>query len=130
MITYINAADKTTKIFTYTYDINKIQKEVTYVILLYLSYLKKITAIKQNKDDSINDLSFPYPYRKGQRNIVKNVYKTISEGKNLLLCPRYGCRAKIAFGYVPSLKFIAGKDAKIVLFVKQGTQKKNAPPKL
>lgn len=125
MITYINPLDKTTKIFTFTYDIPKLQKEVIDVILLYLDYLRKINFIKQNKDESINNLSFPFPFRKGQRNIVKNVYKTLTENKNLFLHAPTGSGKTLSVLF-PSLKYIAGKNAKIFYLSSKGTQKNAA----
>lgn len=125
MITYINPLDKTTKIFNFTYDTCQLKDEVTNVILLYLDYLNKINSIKQNKDESINNLSFPYPFRKGQRNIVKNVYKTLTENKNLFLHAPTGSGKTLSVLF-PSLKYIAGKDAKIFYLSSKGTQKNAA----
>ncbi|NMC56882.1 MAG: ATP-dependent DNA helicase, partial [Eubacteriaceae bacterium] len=125
MITYINPLDKTTKIFNFTYDIPKLQKEVIDVILLYLDYLRKINFIKQNKDESINNLSFPFTFRKGQRNIVKNVYKTLTENKNLFLHAPTGSGKTLSVLF-PSLKYIAGKDVKIFYLSSKGTQKNAA----
>ena len=125
MLTYINPLDKTTKIFSFTYGACQLKDEVTDVILLYLDYLGKINSIKQNKDSSINNLSFPYPYRKGQRNIVKNVYKTLTENKNLFLHAPTGSGKTLSVLF-PSLKYIAGKDAKIFYLSSKGTQKNAA----
>lgn len=125
MITYINPLDKTTKIFTFTYNTCQLKCEVTDVILLYLDYLRKINSIKQNKDESINNIRFPYPYRKDQRNIVKNVYKTLTENKNLFLHAPTGSGKTLSVLF-PSLKYIAEKEAKIFYLSSKGTQKNAA----
>lgn len=40
---------------------------------------------RRKRQESIQNLEFPYPYREGQRKLVGDVYRTIRRGKNLFL---------------------------------------------
>ena len=40
---------------------------------------------RRRRQESIQKLEFPYPYREGQRKLVGDVYRTISRGKNLFI---------------------------------------------
>jgi len=124
-ITYINISDKSTKCFNLSCDIVQLRAEVEEVIMLYLNYLKQIKQIKQNKDKSIKQLTFPYAYRQGQKNIMKNVYKTLMENKKLFMHAPTGSGKTLSVLF-PSIKYIEGKDAKIFYLSGKGTQKNAA----
>ena len=40
---------------------------------------------KKERNASMKDLQFPFPYREGQRDIVSGVYHTVSSGKTLFV---------------------------------------------
>lgn len=40
---------------------------------------------RRKRQESIQNLEFPYPYREGQRKLVGDVYRTIRRGKNLFI---------------------------------------------
>lgn len=40
---------------------------------------------RRKRQESIQNLEFPYPYREGQRKLVGDVYRTISRNKNLFI---------------------------------------------
>ncbi len=122
-ITYINIYTMKTKDFVYAMDSEEINNEMMKIFHSYLYYLKKLIHIKQQRNDSISSLQFPYNYRKGQRNIIKNIYKCLHEEKNLFLHAPTGS-GKTLSALFPSLKYIIFNDEKIFYLVSKGTQKK------
>lgn len=121
-VTYINVSSLQIKNFIYNLNINVLNNEIIEIIHSYLNYLRKIVAIKLDRNNSIKNLKFPFNYRKGQRNIIKNVYKCLTEEKNLFLHAPTGSGKTLSVLF-PSLKYILLKDTKIFYLVSKGTQK-------
>jgi Rad3-related DNA helicase len=122
-VTYINISSMKAKDFIYDLKIEDIDSEITDIIHSYLYYLRKLINIKLKRNSSIDTLNFPHTYRRGQRAIIKNIYKCLLEEKNLFLHAPTGS-GKTLSALFPSLKYILLKDEKIFYLVSKGTQKK------
>ena len=57
------------------------------------------------RDESIRDLEFPYPYRKGQKELAVSVYRSIARRKNLFIQAPTGIGKTLSTVY-PALKAI------------------------
>ena len=84
-ITYCNIPAEELKYFHREYDFGELETWFAGVIAAYqkwADYSCKWRGIRQN---SIEGLAFPYPYRAGQKELAANVYRTIYHGKKLFL---------------------------------------------
>lgn len=64
----------------------------------------------EKRDASMQHLEFPYPYRKGQREMVADVYRTIARGKQLFVQAPTGI-GKTMSAVFPAVRAIGGKKA-------------------
>ena len=84
-MTYCNLDDETIKRFKNTYSYKEVEEYFYDLINKYLSWAKFIVREKMLRKESISNLEFPFEYRKGQRNIVVSVYKTIMQNERLFI---------------------------------------------
>lgn len=84
-MTYCNLDDETIKRFKNTYSYKEVEEYFYDLINKYLSWAKFIIKEKMLRKESISNLEFPFEYRKGQRNIVVSVYKTIMKKERLFI---------------------------------------------
>lgn len=84
-MTYCNLDDETIKRFKNTYSYKEVEEYFFDLINKYLSWAKFIIKEKMLRKESISNLEFPFEYRKGQRNIVVSVYKTIMKKERLFI---------------------------------------------
>lgn len=71
---------------------------------------------RQKRQASIKNLSFPYPYRPGQKKLVEDVYRTILRGKNLFLQAPTGVGKTISTIF-PAVKAVGEELAERVFYL-------------
>lgn len=77
------------------------------IVRPYLALLEKKAVWREEKNESIASLAFPYPaYRPGQRELSAAVYRTVRDGKNLFVRAPTGI-GKTAAVLFPALKAMA-----------------------
>lgn len=84
-MTYCNLDTEEIKRFLETYSFEEIEQWFLSVISAYEKWADFQFEAKRKRDQSIAGLEFPFPYRKGQKELVVGVYRTISRKKNLFI---------------------------------------------
>lgn len=84
-MTYCHLETEEIRYFQYRFDVKEISEWFDDLIQSYLKWSDYRFQWKRQRDDSIRRLEFPFPYREGQRELVKYVYQTIYHGKKLFL---------------------------------------------
>jgi DNA excision repair protein ERCC-2 len=83
---YVNVETEETKSFLREYRFEKLKKFCDELLSKYAIWAKKIHKYKSIRDESLRNLDFIYPkYRKGQRNLMVGVYRSIEQKKNILV---------------------------------------------
>lgn len=71
----------------------------------YIKWARYLYSHGLRRDESIGELSFPYPYRKGQRELVIAVYRSIARKRNLFIQAPTGIGKTLSTVY-PAIKAI------------------------
>lgn len=82
-ITYCNIETEELSYFHEEYSFVQLHNWFEEIINQYKKWADYEFQWKQKRQESIEKLVFPFPYREGQRNLVKYVYQTIYHGRNL-----------------------------------------------
>jgi len=85
-LTYVNLKNRDMKETRKTFSAEELETYCQDVINVFFDWLLRIENWRTNRDLSIEKLQFPFSnYRKGQKEMAVQVYKTISSGKQLLM---------------------------------------------
>ncbi len=82
----------------------------------YHPWAKFAADWKKTRNESIRALEFPFPYRKGQRELAANVYRTIVHGRKLFLEAPTGT-GKTVTTLFPSIKAIGEEKADRIFYL-------------
>lgn len=112
-MTYCNIDSEEIKYFHENFKFSTLNKWFLSLIEEYRKWSDFEYAWKKKRQESIEALKFPFPYRKGQKELVGYVYQTISKGKKLFVEAPTGGGKTISTMY-PALKAVAeGKADKL-----------------
>lgn len=84
-LTYCNLETEEIKRFREDWSREKLQEEFDSYIREYAKWAEFLHRHRQRRTASIKGLEFPYPYRKGQRDLVVAVYRSMVQGRNLFI---------------------------------------------
>lgn len=84
-MTYCNLDTEEIKRFRTMYTFEEIEKWFEGLMAEYVKWSDYIAIEQKKKRASIQELEFPFEYRKGQRNIVVSVYKSILAKRNMFI---------------------------------------------
>ena len=84
-MTYVNLDTEEVKYFQEDFLFESLQEWFEGLIEAYKKWADFQYAWKRLRQQSIKKLEFPFPYRKGQRDLVTGVYRTIQRKKNLFI---------------------------------------------
>lgn len=84
-MTYVNLDTEEKKYFLQEFSFAELEEWFLELLGKYQKWADFQFEWKQKRQASIQKLEFPYPYREGQRQLVSDVYRTISRGKNLFI---------------------------------------------
>ena len=84
-ITYANLETEEIKRFHVDRSKEELEEWFKNVVHEYFKWARYQYHHEMVRNASIQGLEFPYPYRKGQRDLVVSVYKTIARGKRLFI---------------------------------------------
>jgi Rad3-related DNA helicase len=104
-MTYCNLDTEEIKRFKDIYTSEELKIWFKNLIEQYLKWTNYIAQERTKKIESIQNLEFPFKYRKGQRNIVVSVYKTIMNKNNLYIQAPTGVGKTISTIY-PSVRSV------------------------
>ena len=84
-MTYVNYDTEEKKFFNYDYTAEDIKEKVFCIIEQYDKWVVMEHEHLNLRNETIRELSFPYPFRTGQERIVKAVYNSVKNRRNLYL---------------------------------------------
>lgn len=84
-LTYVNIDTEEIKYFHHTYTLFELEQFTVGVLKQYVKWARFEAEWIEKRTNSIIGLPFPFDYRKGQADLVKQVYYTIHHGKKLYL---------------------------------------------
>lgn len=84
-MTYCNLDTEDVKLFQEVFAWDALADWFGNLIAEYRKWADWQIMWRRKRQESIQNLEFPYPYREGQRKLVGDVYRTIRRGKNLFL---------------------------------------------
>ncbi len=84
-LTYCNIDTEEIKRFNSSFTSTELNDWFEGVIKEYAKWLFWEADWKKIRNESVKGLEFPFPYRPGQRELVGNVYKTITRGRKLFI---------------------------------------------
>jgi len=113
-LTYFNLETEETATFAKSFEIKELEMFLKELLAKYSKWAQFTTEWIQIRDSSAQELSFPFPvYRKGQRELAVNVYRTIAGGQKLYVQAPTGIGKTISVLF-PAIKALgAGKIAKV-----------------
>ena len=94
--------------FISEYSLNEVRELFDLYINAYRKWAVFIVSHRQERKFSIEAFPFPYPYRPGQREIVRQVYRTIEQEKRLFVQAPTGIGKTLAMLY-PAVQAV-GQD--------------------
>ncbi|WP_223700603.1 ATP-dependent DNA helicase [Sutcliffiella deserti] len=101
--------------FIQSFTLEELESFVETTLAEYMNFMHLIMENKYNRNQSIKELSFPFPvYRKGQKDLAKAVYKTIKEKKRLFASASTGIGKTISTIFPALLSIEDGKAEKIM----------------
>lgn len=107
-MTYCNLDTEEIRRFTQAYTMEEIKKWFEKIIQLYGKWADFQYEAKAERNQSIEQLKFPYPYRKGQKEVAAGVYRTIKREKNLFIQAPTGTGKTISTVF-PAVKAVGEK---------------------
>ena len=84
-MTYVNLDIENMKYFQQEFTFEELKEWFTKLVKAYQKWADFECEWKQKRQDSIQGLEFPFEYRKGQKQLVSDVYRTIHRKKNLFI---------------------------------------------
>lgn len=84
-MTYCNLDTEEIKRFRYYYDVNQLKQQFMAYINEYGKWAKFLYLHRRERKASIQGMEFPFVYRKGQRDIVVSVYRSIIRQTRLFI---------------------------------------------
>ncbi len=84
-MTYCNLDTEEIRYFREEYGFDELKQWFQRLVDAYHKWADFQYEAKRERQQSIQGLEFPFPYRKGQKELAAGVYRTISRGKNLFI---------------------------------------------
>ncbi len=84
-MTYVGIEDRHIRYFTEKYGIEEISDWFRHIVELYRPWAEYMADWEVQREASIKELVFPYEYRKGQKELAADVYRTIYHGRKLFM---------------------------------------------
>lgn len=112
-ITYVNLENEETKYFVNRFSfeaVNRWFQDLMDRLFLWLSY---VSSHQAERNASIEELEFPFPYRKGQKEMAACVYKAIEKEQHLFVQAPTGIGKTMAAVYPAIKSFVTGKISKL-----------------
>ncbi len=115
-ITYCNLDTREVRYFTELYTGEEIISWYEALINMYKPWAQFSVTWRTIRNNSIDALSFPYPYREGQKQLVAQVYRVLTNETKLFIQAPTGAGKTIATVY-PTLKAIGEGRAEKMFYL-------------
>lgn len=125
-LSYYNIEEDLTKRFRKTFSMDELRDFYEDLLLSYLDFSQKLARYREERNESLGGLDFPFEFRKGQREMAGAVFRSIDDKVNLF------CQAPTGIGKTmstifPSLKSMdRGKIDKVFYLTARSTTKDQA----
>lgn len=84
-MTYSHLENEETRRFREIFSMEELKSWCQNLLDAYHRWIAYSLSWKKERNASMKDLQFPFPYREGQREIVSGVYHTVTSGKTLFV---------------------------------------------
>lgn len=112
-ISYCNIETEEMKYFHETYTLFQLSRWFEGLIIEYKKWIDDCIQWRKVRNAAVEEVVFPFPYRKGQKELAAMVYQTIEEGKRLYIQAPTGT-GKTLISLYPSIKSVGkGRGEKI-----------------
>ncbi len=115
-MTYCQIETEEIKRFVYEFGIKELEEFFEHLILQYEKWAKFQTSWKKIRNHSIQEIQFPFEYRKGQRKIAVSVYRTIQRRKKLFVQAPTGVGKTMATVF-PAVKAIGESEGDKIFYL-------------
>lgn len=115
-MTYVSTENDNVRYFDEKYSFEEVSAWFEALIDEYKKWLELEGSHKKARNESIQGLPFPYPYRSGQKELVENVYKTIYHRRKLFLEAPTGVGKTLATIY-PSVMAIGNEMGEKIFYL-------------
>ena len=118
-MTYAHLETEETRRFREDFSIEELKGWYQKLLDAYHKWIAYSLNWKKERNASMKDLQFPFPYREGQRDIVSGVYHTVSSGKTLFVQAPTGV-GKTMSAIFPSVRAIGEGKGETLFYRKTG----------
>jgi len=115
-MSYVNLETEREKDFTETYTAEALNTWFAELILAYSKWAEFAVDWEKKRNASTLDLEFPFPYRKGQRELVVDIYKTIMNEKQLFAQAPTGI-GKTMSAVFPAVRALGAEKAEKLFYL-------------
>lgn len=115
-MTYCNMDTEEIKQFRFSYTLKELIGWFNDLVMEYRKWTDFAHAWRKRRNATIANMSFPFTYREGQRDLVSGVYRTITQEKKLFLMAPTGSGKTIATIF-PSVKAIGEERAERLFYL-------------
>ncbi len=112
-ISYCNIETEEMKYFHQTHTFGELSRWFGELVLEYKKWIDDYARWRKVRNQSVLELAFPFPYRKGQKQLAAMVYQTIDKGERLYIQAPTGT-GKTLISLYPAIKSVGkGRGEKI-----------------
>ncbi len=115
-MTYCHLETEEIKRFQTVFSVEKLEEWFETLLVEYIKWGMFVENAREQRNYSIRPLQFPFPYRKGQRDIAVSVYRTIVRKKKLFLQAPTGV-GKTMSTMFPAVKALGEGEVEKIFYV-------------
>ena len=115
-MTYCNIETEEIRYFKFVYEMSDLEEWFDSLLQEYRKWSDADIAWKKLRQDSIHSLSFPFPYREGQKELVTHVYHTICHSRKLFIEAPTGAGKTISTVF-PAVKAVGEGKADRIFYL-------------
>lgn len=115
-MTYCHLVTEEIRRFEYVYGQKELQEWFYNLVKDYEKWARFQMEWRENRNQSIQGIQFPFPYRKGQRDVVASVYRTIMHHKKIFIQAPTGVGKTISTVF-PSVKAVGEGLAEKIFYL-------------
>lgn len=115
-MTYYSIDTEEIKYFSFSYVLEELEKWFTDLMERFAKWTDFVLEERDNRNASIKGLPFPYPYRKGQKNLAASVYRSCEQHKNLYIQAPTGTGKTLSTIY-PSVMAVGEGHAEKIFYL-------------